>query len=155
MSRIVSTTTVGIVGGGPAGLMLSHLLHLEGVESAVVENRSREYVEHRVRAGVLEQGTVDLLEASGVGARLKREGLIHHGIELRFDGHGHRIAMTELTGQIKELRDINEQFLRAAARSTQETLARIDIDARTYDARGASDSSLVGAQLVDKSLKVA
>jgi p-hydroxybenzoate 3-monooxygenase len=91
-------TQVCIVGAGPAGLLLSHLLHLEGVESAVVENRSREYVEHRVRAGVLEQGTVDLLEASGVGARLKREGLVHHGIELRFDGHGHRIAMTELTG---------------------------------------------------------
>jgi p-hydroxybenzoate 3-monooxygenase len=91
-------TQVCIVGAGPAGLLLSHLLHLEGVESAVVENRSREYVEHRVRAGVLEQGTVDLLEVSGVGARLKREGLVHHGIELRFDAHGHRIAMTELTG---------------------------------------------------------
>jgi p-hydroxybenzoate 3-monooxygenase len=91
-------TQVCIVGAGPAGLLLSHLLHLEGVESTVVENRSREYVEHRVRAGVLEQGTADLLEASGVGARLKREGLVHHGIELRFDGHGHRIAMTELTG---------------------------------------------------------
>jgi len=91
-------TQVCIVGAGPAGLLLSHLLHREGVESAVIENRSREYVEHRVRAGVLEQGTVDLLEASGVGTRLKREGLIHHGIELRFDGRGHRIAMTELTG---------------------------------------------------------
>jgi len=91
-------TQVCIVGAGPAGLLLSHLLHREGVESAVIENRSREYVEHRVRAGVLEQGTVDLLEASGVGSRLKREGLIHHGIELRFDGRGHRIAMTELTG---------------------------------------------------------
>lgn len=89
---------VAIVGAGPAGLLLSHLLHLKGVESTVVENRSREYVEHRVRAGVLEQGTVDLLVASGVGARLKREGLVHHGIELRFDGSGHRIAMTELTG---------------------------------------------------------
>ncbi|HEX3632929.1 MAG TPA: 4-hydroxybenzoate 3-monooxygenase [Casimicrobiaceae bacterium] len=91
-------TQVCIVGAGPAGLLLSHLLHREGVESTVVENRSREYVEHRVRAGVLEQGTVDLLEASGVGARLKREGLVHHGIELRFDGHGHRIAMADLTG---------------------------------------------------------
>jgi p-hydroxybenzoate 3-monooxygenase len=91
-------TQVCIVGAGPAGLLLSHLLHLEGVESTVVENRTRVYVEHRVRAGVLEQGTVDLLEASGVGARLKREGLVHHGIELRFDGRGHRIAMTELTG---------------------------------------------------------
>jgi p-hydroxybenzoate 3-monooxygenase len=91
-------TQVCIVGAGPAGLLLSHLLHREGVESVVVENRSRNYVEQRVRAGVLEQGTVDLLHASGVGARLEREGLIHHGIELRFDGHGHRIAMTELTG---------------------------------------------------------
>jgi p-hydroxybenzoate 3-monooxygenase len=91
-------TQVCIVGAGPAGLLLSHLLHLEGVESVVLENRSREYVEHRVRAGVLEQGTVDLLDASGIGTRLKREGLVHHGIELRFDGRGHRIAMTDLTG---------------------------------------------------------
>ena len=91
-------TQVCIVGAGPAGLLLSHLLHREGVESVVVENRSRNYVEQRVRAGVLEQGTVDLLHASGVGARLEREGLVHHGIELRFDGRGHRIAMTELTG---------------------------------------------------------
>jgi p-hydroxybenzoate 3-monooxygenase len=91
-------TQVGIVGAGPAGLLLSHLLHLQGVESVVVEGRSREYVEHRVRAGVLEQGSVDLLVASGVGERLRREGLRHHGIELRFGGRGHRIDMTELTG---------------------------------------------------------
>jgi len=91
-------TQVGIVGAGPAGLLLSHLLHLQGVESVIVENRSREYVEHRVRAGVLEQGTVDLLNEAGVGARMLREGLLHHGIELRFGGRGHRIDMTELTG---------------------------------------------------------
>lgn len=91
-------TQVGIVGAGPAGLMLSHLLHLQGIESVVLENRSREYVEHRVRAGVLEQGTVDLLKESGVGGRVGREGMIHHGIELRFGGRGHRIDLSELTG---------------------------------------------------------
>jgi p-hydroxybenzoate 3-monooxygenase len=91
-------TQVGIVGGGPAGLMLSHLLHLAGVESFVIEARSRQHVEERVRAGVLEQGTVDLTIASGVGERLKRQGLVHRGIELRFDGRGHRIDLSELTG---------------------------------------------------------
>jgi len=93
-----SRTQVGIVGAGPAGLLLSHLLHLQGVESVIVEKRSREYVEHRVRAGVLEQGSADLLIRSGVGERLRREGLKHHGIELRFGGRGHRIDLTELTG---------------------------------------------------------
>src|SRR5215469_3130239 len=78
--------------------MLAHLLHLAGIESVVVEARSRQHVEERVRAGVLEQGTVDLMIASGVGERLKRQGLVHHGIELRFDGRGHRIDLSELTG---------------------------------------------------------
>jgi p-hydroxybenzoate 3-monooxygenase len=91
-------TEVGIIGAGPAGLLLSHLLHLQGIESVIVEKHSRDYVEHRVRAGVLEQGTVDLLNEAGVGARMRREGLVHHGIELRFDGRGHRIDITELTG---------------------------------------------------------
>jgi p-hydroxybenzoate 3-monooxygenase len=92
-------TQVGIVGAGPAGLLLSHLLHLEGIESVVLEARSREYVEHRVRAGVLEDATVDLLRQTGLGARLDREGLVHHGIELRFDETRHRIALTDLTGR--------------------------------------------------------
>lgn len=91
-------TQVGIVGAGPAGLTLAHLLHLEGVESVVLEARSREYVEQRIRAGVLEQGTVDLLSETGVGERLEREGLVHHGIELRFEGRGHRIPLSELAG---------------------------------------------------------
>ncbi|HTS24513.1 MAG TPA: 4-hydroxybenzoate 3-monooxygenase [Bryobacteraceae bacterium] len=92
-------TQVGIVGAGPAGLLLAHLLHLEGIESIIVENRSRQYTEERVRAGVLEQGTVDLLCEAGVGCRLRREGLVHHGVELRFEGCGHRIDMHELTGR--------------------------------------------------------
>jgi p-hydroxybenzoate 3-monooxygenase len=91
-------TQVGIVGAGPAGLLLAHLLHLRGIESVVLEARSREYVEARVRAGVLEQTTVDLLDSAGVAQRLHREGLVHHGLELRFDGRGHRIDFAELTG---------------------------------------------------------
>ena len=91
-------TQVGIIGAGPSGLLLSHLLHLQGIDSVVLEARSRKYVEERVRAGVLEQGTVDLLCDTGLGDRLRREGLVHHGIELRFGGRGHRIALSGLTG---------------------------------------------------------
>ena len=91
-------TQVAIVGAGPAGLMLGHLLQGAGIEAVVLESRSRDYIEHRVRAGVLEQGSVDLLVASGVGERLRREGLVHDGIELRFDRRGHRIDFPALTG---------------------------------------------------------
>ncbi len=91
-------TQVGIIGAGPAGLVLSHLLYLQGIESVVLESRSRQYCEERVRAGVLEQGTVDLLIEMGVGERLKREGLVHRGIYLRFGGRTHRIDFDDLTG---------------------------------------------------------
>ncbi len=91
-------TQVGIVGAGPAGLMLSHLLHRQGIESVVIDNRSRADIEATIRAGVLEQGTVDLLSDLGVGERMRREGAVHHGIELRFAGRGHRIDLYELTG---------------------------------------------------------
>ncbi len=91
-------TQVAIVGAGPAGLVLSHLLQREGIASLVLESRSREYVQQRVRAGVLEQGTVDLLDELGLGERLHREGLIHHGLLLTLDERRHRIALTELTG---------------------------------------------------------
>jgi p-hydroxybenzoate 3-monooxygenase len=91
-------TQVGIVGAGPAGLLLGHLLHLEGIDSVIVEDRSREHVIERVRAGVLEQGTVDLLTAAGVGERLRREGMRHGGIHLSFAGRRHRIDFDELTG---------------------------------------------------------
>src|ERR1700728_1745591 len=114
-------TQVGIVGAGPAGLVLSHLLHLAGIESFVIEKRSRQYVEERVRAGVLEQGTVDLFTETGVGERMKREGLIHHGIELRFNGRGHRIDFQDLTGgkgitiysQHEVVKDLNNARLAA------------------------------------------
>jgi p-hydroxybenzoate 3-monooxygenase len=91
-------TQVGIVGAGPAGLLLAHLLARQGIESVVLEARDREYVEARVRAGVLEQTTVDLLDEAGVADRLHREGLVHEGLELRFDGRGHRIDLSDLTG---------------------------------------------------------
>jgi p-hydroxybenzoate 3-monooxygenase len=90
-------TQVGIVGAGPAGLMLSHLLHLSGIASVVLETRSRAYVEGRIRAGVIEQGTADLLVETGLGERMRREGLLHHGINLRFGGRTHRIDLSRLT----------------------------------------------------------
>ncbi|RYJ00401.1 MAG: 4-hydroxybenzoate 3-monooxygenase [Acetobacteraceae bacterium] len=92
-------TQVGIVGAGPAGLLLAHLLHLAGIESVVLEAKSRAYVEERIRAGLLEQGSVDVLTESGVGARLQREGMAHDGLELRFGGAGHRIDLKGLTGK--------------------------------------------------------
>ncbi|PCE30189.1 4-hydroxybenzoate 3-monooxygenase [Burkholderia ubonensis] len=91
-------TQVAIIGAGPSGLLLSHLLRLQGVDSILVEARSREYCENRIRAGVLEQGTVDTLNAAGLGDRMRREGLEHHGIELLFGGQRHRIDLTGLTG---------------------------------------------------------
>ncbi len=92
-----SRTQVGIVGAGPAGLLLSHLLHRAGIDSVVLESRSRDDVEGTIRAGVLEQGTVDLLKATGVGERLQQEGFRHEGIYLRFDGEDHRIDFPALT----------------------------------------------------------
>src|ERR1700737_3663162 len=92
-------TQVGIIGAGPAGLMLSHLLHRQGIESVVLETRARDYVERRIRAGVLEQGSADLLTSSGVGDRMIREGLAHNGIKLRFAGEEHRIDFRRLTGR--------------------------------------------------------
>ena len=87
---------MAIVGAGPAGLTLARLLEVAGIESVVLEDRSRDYVEHRIRAGVLEQRTVDLLTEAGVGERMNREGIVHHGIELQFDGERHRIPLSEL-----------------------------------------------------------
>ena len=90
-------TQVGIIGAGPAGLLLSHLLYLQGIESVILESRTREEVEKTIRAGVLEQGTVDLLNAMGVGDRMRKEGHFHDGFELRYNGRSHRINVRELT----------------------------------------------------------
>ncbi len=91
-------TQVGIIGAGPAGLLLGQLLHLNGIDSVIIENRSEEYVIERVRAGVLEQVTVDLMVAMGVGDRLKREGLRHEGLYISFNGERHHVHLSELSG---------------------------------------------------------
>jgi p-hydroxybenzoate 3-monooxygenase len=92
-------TQVAIIGAGPAGLLLSHLLHLQGIESIVLECRTRDEIESTIRAGVLEQGTMDILNETGLGARMRAEGALHHGFELAFDGRRHRIDLQELTGK--------------------------------------------------------
>ncbi|RRO19259.1 4-hydroxybenzoate 3-monooxygenase [Saccharopolyspora rhizosphaerae] len=109
-------TQVAIVGGGPAGLLLSHLLHLQGIDSVVLERRSQEHVQQRVRAGVLEQGTVDLLREVGVGERMLREGDRHEGVHVQFDEERLHIPFTELTGraitvygQQEVVKDLNER----------------------------------------------
>jgi len=92
-------TQVGIVGAGPAGLMLSHLLHLEGIESVILENRSRDYIESRIRAGLIEQWASDLLTETGVGVRMQREGMFHNGVHFAFGGALHYIDFRALVGK--------------------------------------------------------
>jgi p-hydroxybenzoate 3-monooxygenase len=145
-------TQVGIVGAGPAGLMLSHLLHLDGIESVILECRSRQYIEDRVRAGVLEQGTVDLMIETGVGERLRREGLRHDGVWFSFGGQRHRINLSELTGgsaitvyaQQEVVKDLVEARLGAGGQIVFEVddLSVHDVDSRLpkirYTKEGAS-----------------
>jgi len=95
----MSKIQVAIIGAGPSGLLLSQLLRVQGVESIVLERQTREHVEGRIRAGLLEWSTVDLLNEARVGARMMREGLVHEGLELAFDGRTHRIDLKGLTGQ--------------------------------------------------------
>lgn len=91
-------TKVAVIGGGPSGLLLSQLLHLKGIDTVVLERRSRDYVLGRIRAGVLEQGMVELLREAQVSARMEREGLVHHGFDIAFDGELHHVDLAGLTG---------------------------------------------------------
>ena len=111
-------TQVGIVGAGPAGLMLARLLHLAGIESVILENRSRDYIENRIRAGLIEHWAVELLTEVGAGARLKREGIAHWGINIGINGDLHRIDFKKLVdkrvtiyGQQEVVKDLVEQRL--------------------------------------------
>jgi p-hydroxybenzoate 3-monooxygenase len=110
-------TQVGIIGAGPAGLLLSHILHLQGIESIVLEKSSRDTVEAIIKAGVLEQGTVDLMNEIGAGDRMMKEGLKHEGIIMRFDGRDERIHFPELTGgksvMIYAQHDVNKDLIKA------------------------------------------
>jgi p-hydroxybenzoate 3-monooxygenase len=128
-------TQVGIVGAGPAGLMLGRLLHLEGVDSVIIENRSEDYVIERVRAGVLEQSTVDLLIETGVGERLQREGMFHDGIYINVLGERRRIDMAALTGRRITVYGQNEvvKDLIATRRSTGRPLLFEVADVSVHD----------------------
>ena len=99
MSNEPLRTQVGIIGAGPAGLFLANMLHLRGIESIVLESHTRQYIESRIRAGVLEQGTVELMNEIGIGDRMKREAMVHAGLEFSFNRKRKRIDFQELTGR--------------------------------------------------------
>ena len=153
-------TQIGIVGAGPAGLLLAHLLRLQGIESVVLENRSRDYVESRIRAGVLEQGTVDLLNEAGIGEGMKRQGLVHHGIELSFGGRRHRINMHELTGgraitvygQTEVVKDLIKARLDANAplhfEVTETSIHDFDADAPKIRFRGDGEAHEIACDFI-------
>jgi p-hydroxybenzoate 3-monooxygenase len=138
MHRNLTQTTVGIVGGGPAGLMLSHLLALSGIDSVVVDHRTRLEIEHTVRAGILEADSVRLLVDTGVSDRVHREGHAHDGIALRFAGASHRIDFRALVGEAAWLYPQTDVFIDLAdARSRDGGDVRFGIsDTRVVDVTG-------------------
>ncbi len=151
---------VAIVGAGPVGLVLGHLLDGAGVETVVLERRSRAYVEQRVRAGVIEYGIANFLAEIGVGERMRDKGLVHQGIELRFEGRSHRVALAELAdghpitvyGQTELVKDLNR--LRTASgrpllfETEVEALEGLEGDRPTVVARGPQGPVRVEADWV-------
>jgi p-hydroxybenzoate 3-monooxygenase len=146
-------TQVGIVGAGPAGLLLAHLLRRDGIDSVILENRSRQYVIERVRAGLLEQGTVDLMTELGLADRLHREGLVHHGLALRFSGKSHRIPLTDLTGKVvtiygqnEVMKDLIDAHLRAGGEILFEAdavgLSHLETNPRIHFRRNGQEAAL-------------
>jgi p-hydroxybenzoate 3-monooxygenase len=140
MTEVAERTQVAIIGAGPAGLMLSHLLHLAGIRSVIVESRTRAVIEATIRAGVLEQGTVDLMVQTGVGARLLREGFNHHGFSFRFAGESRRIDLHALTGGRSVTVYPQHEVLKDLIAARLEAGGRIEFSARDvvlHDVTGA------------------
>lgn len=135
-------TQVAIIGAGPAGLLLSHLLHLNGIESVVLESRTRADIEATIRAGVLEQGSMDILTEAGVGERMRKEGALHHGFEFAFGGQRHRIDLSELTGKAITVYPQHEVIidLVAARIAAQGQLLFETSEVALHDVGGASPS---------------
>jgi p-hydroxybenzoate 3-monooxygenase len=136
---------VAIIGAGPSGLLLGQLLHRAGIENVIVENRSQEYVLARIRAGVLESGTVELLERAGVGARCKAEGLVHDGFDIAFGGERHRIDLKRLTGRTVTVygqTEITKDLVQARAEAGAKTIYEAQ-DVELFDFDSASEQAAV------------
>jgi p-hydroxybenzoate 3-monooxygenase len=134
----VARTQVAIVGAGPAGLLLGQLLHKEGIDTLLIERRSAEHVGSRIRAGVLEPGTVDVLDLAGVSSRLHAEGLIHEGVEIGFRGRRHRIALRDLTGKsvtVYGQTEVTRDLMDARRKSGAPTVYEVD-DVTLHDIAG-------------------
>jgi len=139
VSQVRSRTQVGIIGAGPAGLLLGRLLHLSGIDSVIIEARDREYVENRVRAGLLEQTTIDALTAAGMDGRLREQGVEHRGVEVRFGGERRRIPVNELTGGRSTWLYPQQEVVRDLVK------ARLDVgDPIVFDAENVQLSDVTG-----------